>query len=80
MFSFVTMEPSTPTHQKYYELILAAQSTGVLKLLIREWNNILYIDGQAPSGKVKEELWKIYQKIDPEFKSGDLVLNLQTVR
>lgn len=65
------------THQKYHQLILTAESSGVMKLHVRELNNILYIDGHAPSEKVKEDLWNLYNTIDPGFRSGDLVLNLQ---
>lgn len=70
----------TVTHQKYHELILTAESAGVQKLYVRELNNILYIDGHVPSEKVKEELWKLYNKIDPDYRSGDLVLNLQLLQ
>jgi hypothetical protein len=72
------MEAQT-THQKYHELIQAAQASGVMKLFVRELNNILYIDGQTPSEKVKEALWKLYDQIDPGYRSGDLVLNLQSI-
>lgn len=75
--SIIIMELQT-THQKYRELILAAQASGVMKLFVRELNNILYIDGQTPSEKVKEALWKLYDQIDPGYRSGDLVLNLQS--
>ncbi len=70
------MEALTP-HQKYQELILAAESSGTMKLRVRELNNILYIDGHVPSEQVKAELWDLYNKLDPDFRSGDLVLNLQ---
>ena len=73
------MEANT-TEQKYRELILKAQASGVMKLYVREMNNILYIDGQTPSDKVKEELWKLFHQIDPEFRSGDLVLNLKSAQ
>lgn len=62
--------------QKYQELINAAKSSGVKNLQVREQNNVLYIDGEAPSGAVKDNLWSIYNKIDPDFKAGDLVLNI----
>lgn len=75
----INME-QTVTHQKYHELILTAESAGVQKLYVRELNNILYIDGHVPSEKVKEELWKLYNKIDPDYRSGDLVLNLQLLQ
>jgi prepilin-type processing-associated H-X9-DG protein len=65
------------THQKYHELILTAETSGVMKLHVRELNNILYIDGHVPSEKVKQDLWELYNKIDPGYRSGDLVLNLQ---
>jgi prepilin-type processing-associated H-X9-DG protein len=62
--------------QKYHQLIITAESSGVLKLHVRELNNILYIDGHVPSEKVKENLWQLYHEIDPGYRSGDLVLNL----
>ncbi|HET7897183.1 MAG TPA: SH3 domain-containing protein [Flavisolibacter sp.] len=61
---------------KYAELIDAAKSSGVQNLQVREQNNVLYIDGVAPSGAVKDNLWNIYNKIDPDFRAGDLVLNV----
>ena len=67
-------------HQKYHELISTAENAGVIQLHVRELNNILYIDGQVPSEEVKEDLWKLYNKIDPEYRSGDLVLNLRLLQ
>src|SRR6478609_11769441 len=61
---------------KYKELIDAARSAGVTNLQVREQNNILYIDGSTSSGAVKDNLWNIYYKIDPDFRAGDLVLNI----
>lgn len=61
---------------KYRELIDAAKASGLTNLQVREQNNILYIDGQAPSGAVKDNLWNIYNKIDPDYRSGDLILNI----
>jgi Bacterial SH3 domain len=62
--------------QKYQELINAAKTSGVKNLQVREQNNVLYIDGDASSGAVKDNLWNIYNKIDPDFRAGDLVLNV----
>jgi nucleoid-associated protein YgaU len=62
---------------KYQELIRTAQSSGVKNLQVREQNNILYIDGEVPSESVKKQLWDTYNKIDPDYRSGDLVMNLQ---
>ncbi len=62
---------------KYQELIDAANVAGVGNLQVREQDNVLYIDGEAPSGQVKDELWSIYDKLDPNFLSGDLVMNVK---
>ena len=61
---------------KYKELIDAATAAGVSNLQVREQNNVLYIDGTAPSGDVKDNLWNVYNKIDPDYRAGDLVLNI----
>ena len=61
---------------KYKELIDAAKTAGVSNLQFREQDNVLYIDGTAPSGEVKDNLWNIYNKIDPDFRAGDLILNV----
>ena len=61
---------------KYKELVDAARTAGVTDLQVREQDNILYIDGNAPSGTVKDQLWALYNKIDPDFNSGDLILNV----
>jgi uncharacterized protein YgiM (DUF1202 family) len=62
--------------QKYQELINAAKTSEVQNLQVREQNNVLYIDGEANTGAVKDNLWNIYNKIDPDFRAGDLVLNI----
>ena len=61
---------------KYQQLIDAANQSGVTNLQVREQNNVLYIDGQAPSEDVKKNLWDLYNKIDPDYRAGDLVLNI----
>ncbi|HEX6192300.1 MAG TPA: SH3 domain-containing protein [Chitinophagaceae bacterium] len=61
---------------KYKTLIDTAKSAGVSNLQVREQNGVLYIDGDAPSGRVKDQLWDSYGKIDPDFRGGDLVLNV----
>ena len=63
---------------KYRELVTAAQTAGVTGLQVREQDNVLYIDGKAPSQAVKKQLWDVYNKIDPDYRAGDLVLNLTT--
>lgn len=61
---------------KYQELINAAKNAGVSNLQVREQDNVLYIDGEAPTGQVKDSLWSIYNRIDPDFRSGDLIMNI----
>ena len=61
---------------KYKELIDAATSAGISDLKVREQDNVLYIDGSTTDGKVKDNLWNIYNKIDPDFRAGDLILNI----
>lgn len=61
---------------KYQELISAAQTSEVNNLQVREQDNVLYIDGEAPTGQVKDNLWNVYNKIDPDFRSGDVVMNI----
>ena len=63
---------------KYKELTDAATASGVTNLQIREQDNVLYIDGEA-TGAVKQQLWDIYEKLDPDYASGDLMLNINSV-
>lgn len=61
---------------KYQELVNSATVGGVSNLQVREQEGVLYIDGEAPNGAIKDMLWTMYDKIDPNFKSGDLVMNV----
>ena len=62
--------------QKYQDLIKTARSSGTANLQVREQNNVLYVDGQVPSEDAKQRLWDLYNRIDPDYRSGDLVMNL----
>lgn len=61
---------------KYQQLIDTATQSEVTNLQVREQGNVLYIDGNAPSEEVKQNLWDLYNKIDPDYRAGDLVLNV----
>ena len=61
---------------KYQPLVDAAQAAGVYNLQVRQQGNVMYIDGEAPSESVKKQLWDKYNQLDPDYRSGDLVLNL----
>ena len=62
--------------EKYNELIQAAKNMYATDLQVREQNNVLYIDGQVANGQQKDQLWDVYNKIDPDYRAGDLVLNI----
>jgi len=62
--------------EKYTELINSANAAGVNGLQVREQGHVLYIDGVAPSEDIKKKLWDIYNKIDPDYRAGDLVMNI----
>jgi nucleoid-associated protein YgaU len=61
---------------KYKELISAAKALGVNELQVREQDNVLYIDGIANSEIEKDKIWDVYGRIDPEFRSADVVMNI----
>ena len=61
---------------KYKELIDEAKAGGVNNLQVRDQDNVLYINGEAPSGAIKDKLWDTYNKIDPDFRAGDLVMDV----
>ena len=62
--------------EKYAELIQQANSNGVTGLQVAEQNGVLYVTGTAPSATVKDQLWNTYEKLDPDMRSGDVVLNI----
>ena len=64
---------------KYAELIKAAKDARVQNLQVREQSNVLYVNGDAPNGAAKDDLWNIYNKIDPDFRAGDLVLDINVL-
>lgn len=69
---------STLKTDKYKQLTDAATTAGVTNLKVREQDNVLYVDGDA-SGAVKQQLWDIYGKIDPDYSAADMVLNINSV-
>lgn len=62
--------------EKYKSLTDAATASGVKNLQVREQDGVLYIDGTAPSGAVKDQLWNTYGQIDPNFTGGDLIMDI----
>ena len=62
---------------KYQSLIAMAEGSGVADLNIQEQDNVLHIHGTAPSEAVKQQLWDEYSRLDPDMRSGDVVMNLE---
>lgn len=46
-------------------------------LSIKEENGVLRINGEVTNGNIKDEMWKVYNQLDPNFKSGEIVLNVE---
>lgn len=61
---------------KYQSLIDLANSLGVTDLTVNEGEDVLHIDGNAPSAEAKQQIWDEYARIDPDYRAGDLVLNV----
>lgn len=61
---------------KYSALISAAQEGGVQNLAIGETDGVLRIQGEAPNADLKNKLWDIYGSIDPNFLTGDVVMDI----
>lgn len=61
---------------KYSELIQYAQVSNVENLSVSEQNEVLSVSGSA-SRIVKEKIWDLYNKIDPDMRAGDLVLKIE---
>ncbi|WP_409151516.1 SH3 domain-containing protein [Sphingobacterium sp. BS-2] len=61
---------------KYQVLIDTAKASGMTDLAIAEQDGVLHIQGTAPSADVKNKLWDIYNQIDPNFLTGDVVMNV----
>jgi len=62
---------------KYQSLIAMAEGNGVADLNIQEHDKGRHSDGTAPSEAVKQQLWDEYNRLDPDMRSGDVVMNLE---
>ena len=61
---------------KYKRLIDIAQTSGIQDLQIAEQDAVLHIRGTAPNADIKNKLWDVYNQLDPNFLSGDVVMNV----
>ena len=62
--------------EKYAELIQSATTMGVAGLAVAEQDGILHVSGTANSTADYDALWALYNKIDPNMASGDLMMNI----
>ncbi len=62
--------------EKYQPLIDLANSSNISGLNIVEGEGFIKIEGAASSAEAKQALWDEYGRIDPEYRSGDLVLDI----
>ncbi|HVF48057.1 MAG TPA: LysM peptidoglycan-binding domain-containing protein [Pyrinomonadaceae bacterium] len=63
--------------EKYQTLLELANSNGTTYEL-SEGDGVLHVTGTAPSEEAKKQLWDEYERIDPDFQSSDLILNVST--
>ena len=63
--------------EKYQSLIDLANQSGVSNLQVSEEGDVLHVTGTAPSEDAKKKIWDEYGRLDPDMRSGDLVLNLE---
>ncbi len=61
---------------KYAELLQTANTLGVSDLAIAEKDGTLHVSGTAKSTADYDALWALYNKIDPNMASGDLMMNI----
>lgn len=62
--------------EKYAELIQTANTLGVANLAVQEQAGVLHVSGTAKSTADYDTLWALYDKIDPNMASGDLMMNI----
>ena len=63
--------------EKYQSLIDLANQSGVSNLQVSEEGDVLHVSGTVGSEEAKQNLWDEYGRLDPEMRSGDLVLNVE---
>lgn len=62
--------------EKYQSLIDMANQLGISGLQVVESDDALKIDGVAASAEAKQQLWDEYGRLDPDYRSGDVVMNI----
>jgi nucleoid-associated protein YgaU len=63
--------------EKYQSLIDLAKGMGADNLVVQDQGNVLHFEGTVSSEADKQKLWDEYGRLDPDMRSGDLVMNIQ---
>ena len=61
--------------EKYQTLLELANQNGT-SYELSEGDGVLHVNGTAPSEEAKQQLWDEYNRIDPDYRAGDLILNV----
>ena len=64
--------------EKYKPITDTASEAGAT-LQVTEQAGVLHITGDVPTAEVKDKLWNIYDSIDTNYQSGDLILDVNAV-
>ena len=62
--------------QEKYQSILELANQNGTSYELSEGDGVLHINGNAPSEEAKQQLWDEYNRIDPDYRAGDLMLNI----
>lgn len=62
--------------EKYAALIATTNVSAMGDVEIKESNNVLYITARVHNGTEKDQLWYLYNLADPDFRAGDMVLDI----
>lgn len=63
--------------EKYQSLIEMAKQIGADNLTVEAQGDVLHVTGTVPTEADKQRLWDEYNRIDPDMRSGDLVMNVE---
>lgn len=61
---------------KYQTIVDLSNQLGVTNMSVEDGEGFIKINGTAPSEEAKKQIWDEYNRIDPEYRTGDLVLNI----
>jgi nucleoid-associated protein YgaU len=64
--------------QEKYQSLLELANTNGTTYELSEGDGVLHVTGTAPDDAAKAALWAEYERIDPEFRGGDLILDIST--